>query len=96
MLMTQLWWLLCHPQALVTVAESLIRDLGRLSEWCDLWGMKFNASKTKTMIVYRSRTIHPQSLPLTIGGIVFEKHLRLVSRAASQRLCILRSLESVP
>ena len=27
-----------------TVAKSLIRDLGRVSEWCDLWGMKLNAS----------------------------------------------------
>ena len=35
----------------VTVAESLIRDLGRVSEWCDLWGMKLNGSKTKTLIV---------------------------------------------
>ena len=45
----------------VTVAESLIRDLGRVSEWCDLWAMKSNASKTKTMIVSRSSTMHPQS-----------------------------------
>ena len=35
----------------VTVAESSIRDLGRGSEWCDLWGMKLNASKTKAMIL---------------------------------------------
>ena len=27
------------PGVIVTVAESLIRDLGRVSEWCDLWGM---------------------------------------------------------
>ena len=93
----------------VAVAESLISDLGRVCEWCDLWGMKFNASKTKTMIVSRSRTMHPQSPPLTIGGTVlnesddlvilgvtfaskmtFEKHLRSVSRAASQRFGILR------
>ena len=97
------------PGVRVAVAESLIRDLGRVSEWCDLWGMKLNASKTKTMIVSRSRTMHPQSAPLTIGGTVqkesddlvilgvtfdskmaFEKHLRSVSRAASQRLGILR------
>ena len=71
--------------------------------------MKLNASTTKTMIVSRSRTMHPQSPKLTIGGTVlkeaddlvilrvafdskmtFEKHLRLVSRAASQRLGILR------
>ena len=51
----------------VAVAESLIRDLGRVSEWCDLWGMKLNASKTKTMIVSRSRTMHPQSPPLTMA-----------------------------
>ena len=76
---------------------------------CDIWGMKLNASKTKTMIVSRSRTMHPQSPALTIGGTVlkesddlvilgvtfdskmtFEKHPRSVSRAASQRLGILR------
>ena len=71
--------------------------------------MKFNASKTKTMIVSRSRTMHPQSPPLTIcltvlkvsdhlvilgvtfdSKMTFEKHLHSVSRAASQRLGILR------
>ena len=40
------------PGVRVTVAESLIRDLGRVSnKWCDLWGMKLNESKTKTMRV---------------------------------------------
>ena len=71
--------------------------------------MKLNVTKTKTMIFSRSRTVHPQSPPLTIGGTVlkesydlvilgvtfdskmtFEKHLHSVSRAASQRLGILR------
>ena len=33
----------------VTVAESLNHDLGKVSEWCELWGMKLNASKTKAM-----------------------------------------------
>ena len=37
----------------VSVAESLIRDLIRVSERCDLWGMKLNVSKTKTIIVSR-------------------------------------------
>ena len=102
------------PGGRVAVAESLIRDLGRISEWCDRWGMKLNASKTKTMIVSRSRTMHPQSPPLTIDGTVlkesddlvilgvtldskmtFEKHLRQVSRAASQRLGILRKSRRV-
>ena len=47
------------PGFRVAVSGSLIRDLSRVSEWCDLWGMKLNASKTKTMIVSRSRTMHP-------------------------------------
>ena len=55
------------PGFRVAVAESLSRDLVKVNEWCDLWGMKLNASKTKTMIVSRSRTMHPQSLALTIG-----------------------------
>ena len=53
--------------SVVTVAESLIRDLDKVIAWCYLWGMKLNGSKTKTKIVYRSRTMHPHSLPLTIG-----------------------------
>ena len=40
----------------VTVAEFLSLDLVKASEWCDISGMKFNASKTKTMIVSRSST----------------------------------------
>ena len=50
------------PGVRVTVTESPIRDLGRVSEWCDLWGIKLNASKTKTMIVSRSRTMLPESV----------------------------------
>ena len=66
------------PGVKVAVAESLIRALGRVSKWCDLWGMKLNASKTKTMIVSRSRTVHPLSLPLTIGGTVLKESDDLV------------------
>ena len=68
------------PGVRVALAESLIRDLGRVSEWCDLWGMKLNASKTKTMIVSRSRTMHPhsQSPPLTICGTILKESDDLV------------------
>ena len=86
----------------------------KVSEWCDLWGMKLDASLIKTMIVSRSLAMHPQSPALIIGGTVlkesddlvilgvtfdskltFEKHLRSVSRAASQRLGILRKSREV-
>ena len=49
------------PGVRVTVAETLSRDLVKVNEWCDFWGMKLNARKTKTMIVSRSSTMHPQS-----------------------------------
>ena len=54
--------------------------LVKVSEWCDLCGMKLNASKIKTMIVSRSRTIHPQSPTLTIGGTVLKESDDLVIR----------------
>ena len=54
------------PGVRVAVAENLIRDLGRVSGWCDLCGMKLNAGKTKAMIVSRSSTMHPQSPPLIL------------------------------
>ena len=66
------------PGARVAVAESLIRDLGRVSKWCDLWGMKLNASKTKIMIVSRSRTMYPQSPSLTTGGTILKESEDLV------------------
>ena len=56
----------------------LIRDLGKVSEWCYLWGMKLNASKIKTMIVSRSRTMRPNSPPLNIGGTVLKESYDLV------------------
>ena len=35
------------PGVRVTVSESLSRDLVKVSEWCDLWGMKLNASRLR-------------------------------------------------
>ena len=78
MLMTTLMAVVPSSGVRVTVAESLIRDLGRVSEWCDLCGMKLNASKTKTMIVSRSRTMYPQSPPLTFRGTVLKESDDLV------------------
>ena len=39
-------------------------------EWCAIWGIKLNASRTKTMIVPMSRTVHLQSPQLTTGRTV--------------------------
>ena len=40
--------------------------------------MKLNVSKTKTMIVSRSRTVHPQLTSLTLDGTVLKKSADLV------------------
>ena len=66
------------PGVRVAVAESLRSDLTKVSEWCGIWGMKLNSSKTKTMIVSRSRTMHPQSPALIIGGTVLKESDGLV------------------
>ena len=63
--------------ARVTVAESLNRDLVRVNAWCDLLGIKLNATKTKTMIVSTSRTMHPQSPPLIIDGTVLKESVKV-------------------
>ena len=62
----------------VAVAESLIRDLCRVIQWCDLWGIELNASKTMTMIVSRARSMLPQSPPLTIGGTLLKELMTLI------------------
>ena len=35
------------PGVRVAVSEFLIRDLGRVSQWCDLWGMKLNVVRPR-------------------------------------------------
>ena len=67
-----------YPSVRVTVVKSLSRDLVKVSELCDLWGMKLNACKTKTMIVSRSRKMHSRSSALTIGGTVLKESDDLV------------------
>ena len=41
-------------------------------------GYEINDSKTKTMIVSRSRTVHPQSAPLILDGTVLKESADLV------------------
>ena len=66
------------PGERVAVSESKNRDLNRVSVECNLSGMKLNASKTKTMIVSRSRTVHPQSTLLTLDETVLKESAYLM------------------
>ena len=62
----------------VAVSESMNRDLNRVSVWCNLWRIKLNVSKTKTMIVSRLCTVHPQLTPLTLDGTVMKESADLI------------------
>ena len=66
------------PGERVAVSESMNRDLNGVSVWCNLYGMKLNASKTKTMIVSRSRTVRPQLTPFTVYRTVLKESADLV------------------
>ena len=76
--MTPLLAVVPSPGVRVAVAEFQSSDLMKVSQWCDLWGMKLNARKTKTMIVSKSHTMHPQSPVLTIGRTVLKESDDLV------------------
>ena len=52
------------------VSESMNRDLAKISDWCNLWGMKLNPNKTQSMIVSRSRTPDPIHPDLIINDVV--------------------------
>ena len=85
------------PGLRVAVAESLSRDRVKVSEWCDLWGMKLNASNTKTMTVSRSSTMHPQSPALTIGGTVLKQsdYLVILGVTFDSKMTFEKHLDSV-
>ena len=91
--------LLAHilsPNMRSDVAESLHRDLSKISTWCNLWGMRLNPNKTQSMIVSRSRTLfspHPDLLVGTtslnscdsfkIHGIMFDSKFTFERRIRS-------------
>ena len=102
------------PSNRCLVAASLDRDLVRIRNWCNDWDMLLNGSKTKTVVVSRSRTVYPEHPALTVGDCVlkesgsvvilgvtfdskltFEKHIRTIVSAASQKLGIVRKASSV-
>merc|ERR1711905_100256 len=51
-----------------SVAESLNKDLTRISDWCKQLMMKLNPTKTKTLIFGRSRTLTPAHSDLVLEG----------------------------
>ena len=67
--------LLCripHPRDRSSVAASLNDDLAVISDWCSRWGMLVNPSKTRGMLISRSRTVVPLFPDLVVVEMVSE------------------------
>ena len=47
-------------------ASMLCRDLSRIKSWCDRWGMKLNPSKSRSLVISRSRTPLSQDPTLNV------------------------------
>ena len=61
-----------HPRDRSSVAASLNDDLAVISDWCSRWGMLVNPSKTREMLISRSRAVEPLFPDLLIDGSVVE------------------------
>ena len=85
------------PRDRLSVAWSLIRDLIKLQAWCIAWGMMLNLSKTKAMLMSRSRTLLPAHPDISIGNVVLENviELRILGMILDAKLTFERHLGSV-
>ena len=77
-----------RPSDRISVVSSLNRDLIRIGEWCSAWGMLVNPSKTKAMVISRSRTIAPPYPDLVLNGTVIDmvKELRVLGVVLDSKL----------
>lgn len=66
---TTLYASIPNPISRTSVAESLDRDLSRISSWCTKWGMKLNPRKTHSIVFSRSRTSLPLHPDLSVDGV---------------------------
>ena len=79
------------------VAWSLIRDLVKLQAWCIAWGMMLNLSKTKAMLMSRSRTLLPAHPDIRVNNIALENvdELRILGMTLDTKLTFETHLRSV-
>ena len=54
-------------------ADVLSRDITRILNWCELWGMKLNPSKSHDIIFGRSRTTFPPHPDIAVEGVVIPR-----------------------
>ena len=59
----------CKPAGRPAVAASPNRDVARIQEWGNHWGMILNPNKTKDLVVSRSRTVNLPHGDLVFSGV---------------------------
>ena len=79
------------------VAASLAEDLDKIQSWCLQWGMKLNPSKSKELIVSRSRTHLPEHPNLSINGALIDQadQLKLLGVTLDSKLTFEAHLRNV-
>lgn len=94
---TTLYSSIPSPECRIEVAESLNRDLAKITSWCELWGMKLNAKKTHSIIISRSRTLAPPHPCLQVSGEQIEDvtHLRLLGVTLDPKLTFEKHIRSL-
>ena len=85
------------PTDRASVVASLNRDLERVGKWCTLWGMVINPSKTKALVVSRSRTAVPGFPDLLLGGVVVDlvDDLKILGVTIDKKFSFEKHLRSV-
>ena len=68
-----------------------------IASWCQLWGMRLNAKKTKSIIFGRSRTLNPPHPGLVVTDNVIEDvdSVRLLGVTFDSKLTFERHIRSV-
>ena len=97
--MTPLCYLSCHPQVFELQYQSpRTVTSAKASVLCGLCLMKLNTSKTKTMIVSRSHTMHPKLPLIPLGGTVLKQsdELDLLVGTFDAKMTFYKYLRSVP
>ena len=70
---TSLYAHIPSPSLRQEVGDSLVEDLNKIQSWCTQWDMKLNPSKSKDLIVSRSRSNLPVHPVLSIDGILIDR-----------------------
>ena len=86
-----------HPSVRVAVVGTLNRDLESIADWCDRWGMEVNPSKTKALVISRSRTKYPEFPGLYLNGAPVEvvRELKLLGIILDRKLTFEAQIRSI-